>query len=80
MQRQELEKAQADKAALSQQLSLKVSAHVPESSSGSDTTQAFEQRVEAEVKERTKGALRKAMQLGQDRVGPTGASRYDSLR
>ena len=31
---------------------------------------AFEEKVEAEVKERTKGALRKAMHLGQERVSP----------
>ncbi len=36
--------------------------------SSQQSAEAFEERVEAEVKERTKTALRKAMQLGQDRV------------
>lgn len=37
-------------------------------SSGPASAAAFEEKVEMEVKERTKGALRKAMQLGQERV------------
>lgn len=64
MQDAAIEEALAQVGRLSKQLQDQSAA----ASTSHASTEAFEQKVEAEVKERTKGALRKAMQLGQERV------------
>ena len=59
-----LSRVEEEKTALQQQLAEKAASAI----SSQQKAGVFEQRVEAEVKERTKTALRKAMQLGQERV------------
>ena len=68
MQDVALEQAEAEVLRLTTQLEQQSSAAASAASSSPASAKAFEQKVEAEVRERTKGALRKAMQLGQERV------------